>query len=60
MKNSKSSSLQKVRNFQVRAICLGVMMLVCSHSHNDVHPKPQLYVSMALIRGALHPFILVS
>ena len=38
------------------------LLLLCSHSPNDVPPEPQRNVSIAVVRGALLPskFILTS
>ena len=33
------------------------MLLLCSHSPNDVPPEPQRNVSIAAVRGAVRPFI---
>ena len=32
-----------------------MMLLLCSHSPNDVPPVPQLNVSIAAVRGAVRP-----
>ena len=32
-----------------------IMLLLCSHSHNDVPPEPQRNISMAAVRGAVRP-----
>ena len=31
-----------------------MVLLLCSHSHNDVPPKAQRNISMAAVRGAMH------
>ena len=33
------------------------MLLLCSHSSNDVPPEPQRNVSIAAVRGAVRPSI---
>ena len=33
------------------------MLLLCSHSHNDVPPEHQRNVSMAMVPGAMHPLM---
>ena len=34
---------------------LSVLLLLCSHSPNDVPPEPQRNVSIAAVRGAVRP-----
>ena len=38
-------------------ICSGLyqQLLLCSHSPNDVFPEPQRNISIATVRGAMHP-----
>ena len=36
------------------------LLLLCSHSHNDVPPEPQRNISMAAVRGAVHPSICIT
>ena len=36
---------------------LSLLLLLCSHSPNDVPAEPQRNISIAAIRGAVHPSI---
>ena len=39
--------------------CTALLLLLCSHSRNDVPPVPQRNVSIAAERGAVRPSIFV-
>ena len=41
--------------FGYRPIYQPELMLLCSHSPNDVPPEPQRNVSIAAVRGAVRP-----
>ena len=38
-----------------RINCTALLLLLCSHSPNDVPPEPQRNVSIAAVRGAMRP-----